>query len=141
MEVDALSKGKGKKGKKDKGKGKGKEKTSGKESGNGAAAPKESRECFYCGNTGHIARNCHKRLEDERARGKGAHGGGDKASVQKARVAAIEARWAAAAKANEAMASMGVSPAASSEQPVVQGQALPPPWNPELAVVYAQLAV
>ena len=55
-----------------------------KERGNG------QRECFYCSKPGHIAKNCRRRLEDEKG-----HGGpatSEKASVQRARVAAVEAR-------------------------------------------------
>ncbi|CAK0863201.1 unnamed protein product [Prorocentrum cordatum] len=57
-----------------KGRGKGKEpRGKGKDpKGRGKAADKSDKKCFYCGSIGRVARNCRKRIADERAAGKAA---------------------------------------------------------------------
>eukprot|EP00959_Pyramimonas_sp_CCMP1952_P361426 7569192-Pyramimonas_sp.AAC.1 len=67
MEVDAMVSNGGK------GRGKGKEpRGKGKDpKGRGKAADKSDKKCFYCGSIGRVARNCRKRIADERAAGKG----------------------------------------------------------------------
>lgn len=46
---------------------------------NGKRGQKETRECFYCGKTGHLAAQCHKKQRDERA------GNGGRAQAHAAR--------------------------------------------------------
>ncbi len=65
MEVDAAFKGKGKG--KDKGKDKGKGKEKGQEKGAATTSASDTdKECLYCKGRGHIARNCKKRIADEK---------------------------------------------------------------------------